>query len=200
MKNLKRILAYCLFFCGFFIVTFFHEYAGDVIAHPFLLLLAGALMFYIGWRIIRKTRVDEKKNETPGRTEFIKDLKTTGERITVKLIDCEVKENNYLENKVMDPEGNFLSMEEAEDDYDVVETLGEEFGLDRKIHKIVQVNQTVIVYKHKHGNETETFLSPILPYEKITLLFKLDIKKEATIYVHKINRKMYYFDVEFLSE
>ncbi|MFN9998232.1 MAG: hypothetical protein ACK52X_01265, partial [bacterium] len=63
----------------------------------------------------------------------------------------------------------------------------------------VQVNQAVLIFENSHNGKTEKFVSRVIPFDRVTLLFKLDNQKEISLYVDKNDRSKYYFDLEFLS-
>jgi hypothetical protein len=194
---MKRILAYILFGLGFLTLTFFRNYFGTSIPYPSLIWIIGLAMFIGGWQVLRWTPTlkSQKDNETIKR--IIDDLKTNGEKIKIDFSKCEIKENNYLEQKVIDPTGKYLSLkEEGDSDYSIVQALAPKYFRNRT--DIVQVNQSVLIYTQERQGNKEKFISSILPFEKVTLIFKLDTKKITILYVDKNDRNKYYFDMEFL--
>jgi hypothetical protein len=191
----KRIVAYLLFVLGFLITTFFRNYTGSVIPYPFLIWVIGMTFFFGGWLLIRTTPTTKEKKDNEQKAQRISALKANGEKIKIDFENCEVKENNFLEEKEKDNLGNYSSTSSPQNDYDVVDALTQR----GKKLVTVQTNQSVVVYKQIKNGKTEMFRSPVLSYERTTLLFKLDMHKETILYVDTLNRNNYYFDLEFLE-
>jgi hypothetical protein len=192
----KRILAYTLFGLGFLSITFFRNYSGVIIPYPLVFWILGLTLFWGGWALLKwapKVK-DEKKFDSV--QTIIDNLKTNGEKIKVEFSKCDIKENNYLEEKEIDSFGHYLTPEERDNDYDIVRALTPHYGTTRTEN--VQTNQSVLIFKLERNNKTETYISNILPFERVTLLFKLDSKMVTTLYVDKNDRSKYYFDLEFL--
>jgi hypothetical protein len=68
--------------------------------------------------------------------------------------------------------------------------------------EIMNVIQTVIIFRFENPitGIKERFVSRVLPKDKITLMIYLDKQKQTYLYVDKINREKYYFDLSFLNE
>ncbi|MNY24735.1 hypothetical protein D3C86_1584720 [compost metagenome] len=64
----------------------------------------------------------------------------------------------------------------------------------------VQVNQSVFIFHYDYGGQLDRFISPVLPFDRTTLLFKFGRQKETTLYIDRSNTRRYYFDLEFLFE
>jgi hypothetical protein len=124
--------------------------------------------------------------------KLIEDLKVNGEKIHVDFSQCEIKTNDYTEERSRygGPDAlTTLSIEREIEGWNAIGGRG-----DANVEQ-VDVHQNVLVFKYYN----ETFYSRIIPKEIITLRFKLDEKKETTLYVDKKNRSRYYFDLDFLQ-
>lgn len=195
----RRILAYILFGLGFLTMTFFRKYSGEVIPYPFLFYLLGIAMFVGGWLFLRFTPTTKESNIQNQIIETITDLKTNGDKIPVNLSSCEIKEHNYIEEQYKYGHSNELLTLDFERQIQAWNAIGG--GSIRNVEQ-VQIRQTVLVYSY-HNTRTgklEKFISRVIPKDKVTLSFYLDRQKQTLLYVDKINRDKYYFDLDFLSD
>ena len=128
-------------------------------------------------------------------TKLIDELKTSGEKIKVDFSKCDIKTNNYTEEQQRYGGQNELLTLDIERNIQAWNAIG---GDGDKNVKLVEVYQSVLVFKNEHNGQTETFVSRVIPKEKVTLMFKLGEKKETTLYVDRNDRSRYYFDLDFL--
>ena len=194
----RRILAYILFGLGFLTVTFFRKYSGEVIPYPFLFYLLGFSMFVGGLLFLRYTPTIKEINLQRQIAETINDLKSNGEKIHVDLIKCDIKEHNYTEEREKYGHSNELLTMDFERQIQGWNAIGG--GSMRNIEQ-VQVKQTVLIYNHQNNrsDKTEKFVSRVIPKDKVTLSFYLERQKQTELYVDKVNRNKYYFDLDFLN-
>lgn len=195
----RRILAYILFGLGFLTMTFFKRYSGEVIPYPFLFYLLGIAMFIGGLLFLRFTPTTKESNFQNQITKTIADLKINGDKIPVNLSSCEIKEHNYIEERDKYGHSNellTLDFERQIQGWDAIAG-----GSIRNVEQ-VQVKQTVLVYSYQNERtgKIEKFISRVIPKDKITLSFYLDRQKQIMLYVDKINRDKYYFDLDFLND
>ena len=116
----------------------------------------------------------------------------------VDLRNCEIREHNYRDWK--EPYGSdslLLSAGVAPGLHHLLNNL--EYGSDNP--QLSDVTQTVILFQYPNTRtgQTEKFLSPVLPKDRVTLTFYLDQQQQTTLYVDKTNRSLYYFDLDFLK-
>lgn len=195
----RRILAYILFGLGFLTITFFRKYSGEVIPYPFLFYLLGLGMFVVGLLFLRFTPTTKQLDIQKQISETISDLKANGDKIPVDLSHCEIKEHNYIEEREKYGHSNELLTLDFERQIQGWNAIGG--GSMRNVEQ-VQVIQTVLVYNYQNprNGKLETFISRVIPKDKISLSFYLDRQKQTTLYVDKINRDKYYFDLDFLND
>ena len=98
-------------------------------------------------------------------------LKQHGEKITLELDNCDIKENNYYE----DVTAKGLALIEADN------------------YKEKYIVQTVIVYYLKRNNLTEKFVSQTFPLDTITLESHI-LNNDIILYVDSFDRSKYFFD------
>lgn len=192
---IRRILAYILFGLGFLTVTFFRKYSGTIIPYPFLFWLIGLLMFWGGWLLLRRTLTNKEQQDAERIEKLIGDIKTNGEKIVVDLAKCDIKQNDYVEEREKYGTGNYVTTLDIERDIQAWDALTDSTRNTKK----VQVNQAVLIFNNNHNGKTERFVSRVIPFDRVTLLFKLDAQKETTLYVDRNDRNKYYFDLDFLS-
>jgi len=192
---IRRIIAYVFFGLGFVTVTFFRKSSvGDITA--FLFWGFGFAMFLFGWYFLRYGPSVKDSKEMKRLHKLIDDLKANGEKIRVYFSECEIKTNNYSEERERYGGPNELTTLAIEREIQAWNAIG---GHGDKNVKRVDVHQSVLVFKYENNGQTETFYSGIIPKEIITLRFKLDEKKETTLYVDRKDRSRYYFDLDFLQ-
>ena len=193
----KRLLACMLFGLGFLTVTYFRRYSGELIPYPFLFWLLGLAMFGGGLLFLRYTPSTKEISTQKQMATIINDLKENGEKMQVDLTICELKEHNYIEERQKYGHKNELVTLDIEREIQVWNALG---GGSMRNIKQVQVNQTVIIFfkPNIRSGQVEKFISGVIPKDKITLSFYLGKQKETTLYVDKVNREQYYFDLDFL--
>jgi hypothetical protein len=191
----RRISAYILFGLGFLTVTFFRKYSGTIIPYPFLFWLIGLSMFWGGWALLRWTPTIKEQQDTDRLKKLIDDIKTNGEKIKVDFSKCDIKQNNYVEEKEKYGTGSYITTLDIERDIQAWNALTDSTRNTER----VQVNQAVLIFDNSHNDKTEKFVSRVIPFDRVTLLFKLDKQKQTTLYVDKNDRSKYYFDLEFLS-
>ena len=120
-------------------------------------------------------------------------LKKNGERIIADLSKCEIKSNDYSEEKERFTSGALGTSYESD-----IQALNHLLGDEMANVKTVEIYQSVLIYKHNYMGKIKTFIGGIIPIEGSTLLFKLDNQKTAYIYVDKQDAWKYYFDLDFL--
>ena len=187
-----------LFGTGLLTVSFFRKYSGDLIPYPVLFYLLGLTMFVGAALFLRYTPKTNDLNVYNLIAERINYLKANGEKIEVDFTQCEIKENNYTEEREKYGNSNDLLTFDFERRIQLFNALGGESW--RNVEQ-VEVIQSVIVYSYqnKRDGEIERFVSRVIPKDKITLSFYLDRQKQTTLYVDKANRASYYFDLDFLN-
>ncbi|MFC4230805.1 hypothetical protein ACFOW1_02810 [Parasediminibacterium paludis] len=190
---LRRILACILFGLGLLIVTFFRKYSGQVIPYPFLFYLAGLAMFMIAALLLRNvpTRIQLTLQKQ------IADLKENGNKIRVDFSQCEIKENNYTEEQDKFETPNELFSFGYGQEIQVLD------AFTKPSHNVeqIQINQSIIFFNYQNNQtgQEEIFVSRVINKDRVTLMFHLEQQKSTTLFVDKINRKKYYFDLAFLN-
>ena len=194
----RRILASFLFGLGFLTITFFRKYSGEIIPYPFLFWLVGLVMFGCGFLFLRYTPSTEEIGIQKQLSEIINELKSNGERIAVDLSKCEIKENNYTEEREKYGHPNELLTLDIERQIQGWNAIGG--GSIRNVEQ-VHVKQSVLIYQIQNTRigKTEKFISRVIPKDKISLSFYLDKQKKTNLYIDKANRECYYFDLDFLN-
>src|SRR5690348_10417366 len=109
----RRIIAYVLFVLGFLTVTFFRKYSGQIIPYSEFFWLAGLAMFLFGWYLLRFSPTFKESKDMERLQKLIEDLKVNGEKIRVDFSQCEIKTNDYTEERPQygGPNGLTLNIE-----------------------------------------------------------------------------------------
>jgi hypothetical protein len=194
----RRIAAYILFWLGFLAYQFFGHYKGHLIPLTLVLGLTGlaALILWRGRLLLRHTLSIQESKKAEVLDQFIKDLKANGDKIRVDLNNCEVKENNYTEERLRG--GNYgdaipISEEQKMDIWTRGNTIYR--NNDRVT---VQINQTVVTGEVMRSGKPFKFRSLVLPHDRESLMFKMFAQKETTLYINPTDPDRYYLDMEFL--
>ena len=104
-------------------------------------------------------------------TEEQNNLKRQGEKITLDLDNCDIKENNYYE----DITNRGLAL------------------IDTDAYKEKYIVQTVIVYNHTRNGVTEKFVSQTFSLDTVTLESHI-LSNDIVLYVDTFDRSKYFFD------
>jgi len=193
---IKRVIAVILFIIGLLIYMFFRGYNGTLIPYSWVFYLVGIAMWITGFVLFRSSKSIKENKAIIQLKALVDELKTNGEKIVVNLDQCEIKENNYSEEKERFKSGDMLGFEPRfEGDIQFWNGLYDS-GYNTEI---VDVNQSVLIYTHQHNGVEEKFISKVIPRTKQDLNFKFYLQKNTMLYVDKNNRKRYYFDLTFLN-
>lgn len=183
---INAVKLYLLIVCGLIIWLFTDEFSGrniglaiGMVALPVFALIVAGLF---------RGLQERYKPEAEVRFVYpdIEKFKRRATKIVVPLLQCEVVTNTYQEEFLHSDDHRIQALDSLYGDGDA--------NIAR-----VQTNQSVIVYATKIAGMERTFRSPVLPFERITLLFKLDLQKETALYYLSENPDEYYFDLEFLN-
>jgi hypothetical protein len=79
-------------------------------------------------------------------------------------------------------------------------TYGQSIPVDLNKCDVIENSKTesILVYKYSADNKTETFSTRPLPFDKSSLLSKIQSKKQTYVYVDNKDRSKYYFDIDFI--
>jgi hypothetical protein len=192
----RKIIAYILFVLGAIIVLFFRHYRGNLIPFEYSIIyyLIGTGMWLGGYFLLRSKENGKNTKQAIELRKLVDEIKITGEKIVVNLEECEIKENSYTEevdkyrNETMTTPSIIGDIQFWDGLYD-----------SRYNSKMVDVNQSVLIFKYLHNGVEEKFISKIIPRTKEDLKFKLYFQKNTLLYVDRNNRKRFYFDLSFLN-
>ncbi len=159
-----------------------------------LFWLAGVAMWTAGFFLLRNSLTFKQQAELNKLKETINSLKEDGEKIVVDLSQVEIKENNYSEEQDIYKSDLGQLRPGVFDQIEMFNALSDE----TKNTKIVEVKQSVIIFPYSNNGVNEKFISSVIPKDRETLLFKFFAQKTTTLYVDRNNRKLYYFDLDFL--
>ena len=150
-------------------------------------LVGGGIMAGIGFYSLKFLSKKEEDNAFAEFDEWRKALKDSGTTIDVDFSQCELKSNQYREEV---DQGFTLASK-----YMALDVMA---GRDNREYQ--NVDQSVIVFETDYKGERVTFYSPLINKEKMTLEFLLADKKSTKVYVDRLNKENYYFDLEFIWE
>ncbi len=193
---LNRITAYTLFVLGLLTMLFFRHYTGDIIPYPWVFLLAGILMLIIGYALLRNSPEPKEAAARKVLRQTIADLKENGQQLAVDLTTCEIRSRDYIETKELYNEAGGIA--QLVTPWPI---LGVMYLVDRSDRGgTEEVHQSVFIclVDNPRTGQTERYISPIIPKDKISLSFYLETQKTTTLYIDKADRARYYFDLDFL--
>ncbi|GGA91179.1 hypothetical protein [Puia dinghuensis] len=191
---LKRIAAYCLIvlglttvIIGFITFLFFRHYSGKLIPYPWAFILLGIGMLPAGYLLMGYAVSVTNKADLRKLQQRIEDLKANGEKIPVDLNSCDIRGHDYSEQVSSDdPDYPFHYLHHYHINEEPITR---------------EIPQSIIIFPYSNSRTglTEKFYSPVIPKDQLTLSFYLDRQKQTTLYVDRTNRKLYYFDLDFLK-
>ncbi|HYV93510.1 MAG TPA: hypothetical protein VE978_17180 [Chitinophagales bacterium] len=182
---MKRTLAYILFSIG--LLSYFVRlgYHSSFYLLPEISFAISTICILIALRLFATSRSTKEIRSANRYKEIIQVLKETGEKIKVDFSQCEVKSNDYSEERERyGPRTQYWNAMAG----DAIRNT-----------EVVDVNQSVLIFKNNANGKEETFVSPVIYKDEITIKFLLSEKKETTLYIDKNDRSRYYFDLEFLQ-
>lgn len=149
-------------------------------------LIIGGVMALAGFYFLQTINKKEENQMEFQFNQWRNKLKSSGIVLDADFDKCEIKSNKYREEVVKDgysPTDKYMAM-------DVF------VGRDNKEYN--NVDQSVIVFETELSGEKRKFISPVINKEKTTLQFLLMDKKSTKIYIDRMNKDNYYFDLEFI--
>ena len=186
----KRIIAYIIILLGLLAFEFFRHYNGQVIPYTFGFGLLGLALFLIGGWWLRNTPTIKQSKEALAAKQFTDDLKANGDKISIDLGNCEVKENKYSEERLRG--GNYGEGTPIGEEQNL-DLLTKSGGIYRNNDRIVvQINQTVVTGEVMRYGKPFKFQSQVLRHDRETLLFKMFAQKETSLYIDRNNPERYY--------
>jgi hypothetical protein len=192
---IRTIISLLMIMIGAIVMIAFNQYKGTAIPYPLLFFLLGMIMTLSGlWILFRVDALFERVKHESRLRQTIRHLEQHGEKIVFDPSACEIKENSYSEERDIYSEDEVI-LSEAKRNIMALDALTDE----SRNTKRVQVNHSVLVHRHIHNGKEEVFYSPLIPKDRITLMFLLENKKEGCIYVDRNDRRVYYFDLRFLD-
>lgn len=153
-----------------------------------ILLLAGLLIVFcvVRFRNRKATKSKTARKNSKQQQEALDEFKRRAEKIRVPLRECEVISNSHTEEMLRSHNYRVQALDSLYDDGS------------SNIRK-VNITQSRILFEAKNGTEEITYASPVIGMDRTTLLLKLDLQNETTLYVDRSDAGKFYFDLEFLK-
>ncbi|MDA3615062.1 hypothetical protein [Polluticaenibacter yanchengensis] len=196
----KRILGGILMFAGFIMYFFFKHYKGDIIPYPILFFVLSIIIFLLGFLLLAVSLYSADRKLENDVFSQIDDLKRNGERLIIDANTCKIISNNYREVINEDNKSDYQLFEMGQTK--LMQGLGSLAGGKYSEEETAAIYQSCIVirYDNLKTGEQETFVSPPISKDAITLSFYLERQKEINVYVDKTYRTAFYIDLQFLEE
>jgi len=189
---IRRIFAWTILISGFPIYLFFRNYKGELIPYPLFFEIIGLILVIVGFILVRKTKSFKALKQKEKAEQIKANLISNGNKIEVKLEDCEIKEDRYFQDQDLSKDySDFELMNFYEYIY-----LYENLKPNRGGREIVQ---SVVIYKTTYNGKDVKFFSLILPFDRVKLLFEFDKHRKTNIYIDSNNSDLYYFDLGFIK-
>ncbi|NOU59614.1 hypothetical protein [Marinifilum caeruleilacunae] len=183
---MKRIVGIILIVVGVLLYLFFRNYDGNFLPYPTLWFFIGIILAIIGFKLFVTSKSKTEKEIEESYQSEIKRLKENGDKISVEFKDCEIVSSNY---HVELPKSSNYRVQAWDSLYD-----------NGKSAENIEINQSRIIYKNENSEDNNVFISPLINKDEITLSFRLSNYKSTVIYVDKLDKDLYYFDLELLDE
>ena len=183
MQKIKYSLGIIIAVIGCILLIFFQSYKGTIIPYPILIFIISFI--FIGLAIIVKSLTSPSWEKQQQRE--LEYFKQHADKLLVDLSKCSIKKNSYTET-VENSKPSRVAM------YDAI------YDNDRE-PETQTVNQSVICFDWEKNGKTQTFYSPIIYMDSVTLHFLLLKQKFTYLYISRNEEELnYYFDLDFLDK
>jgi len=185
MQKIKFSLGIIIAVIGCVLFVFFQNYEGTIIPYPILILVVSLIFIFIGLAIIVKSLTSPSWGKQQQRE--LEYFKQHADKLLVDLSKCSIKKSNYTEI-IESPKPYQVAM------YDAI------YDNNRDI-ETQTINQSVICFDWEKNGKTQTFYSPVIYMDSVTLHFLLLKQKFTYLYVSRNEEETHcYFDLDFLDE
>lgn len=158
----------------------------------YLFTVAWAILYLVlAWLFKRSAKIAEQRRITM-QAQKLEELKRNAEVIDVDLSKCIIKSNNYTEEIDGVQLGFTSSFNNA-----LANTNVPPYA-EQNVAKLAR-QRSVVVYEHMRNGIKETFISPVLTIDKVSLLFLFDAQKFTKLYIDNRDRRNYHLDLTFLE-
>lgn len=184
----KKLLGIPFMIIGGMVFLFFlYNLQNAHIPRAGLYAAAGAVLFIAGTLLIDPHPYFKYRRQRAAARNAFNDLLANGEKITVDLRGCVITAHQYSE--------------EIETGTNRSRALDAAIGQAHRNIRPVEIRQSFFsfFYFNPGLNQTETFKSPVIYKDNITLEFLLHHQQTTYLYVNKSDRTQYYFDLDFLE-
>jgi hypothetical protein len=154
----------------------------------FLLAFLTALFFVILARVVRSRMTGEPfAPEDPAKIRReLEEFKSIARKVNVPLQDCKVLSNSFVQDELKSHNWRIQALDSLSGD-----------GMSNV--RQVNVQQSQLVYRIPEGQVNYDYASSVIYMERTTLLMKIEMQKETTLFIDGNDRSKYYFDLEFLE-
>jgi hypothetical protein len=175
-----KVLGYLLVGIGLLGVVYITNYKGSYIELKglWLVLSLGPILlgsYFLTRQGLKTSFATQEHSLAPN----LHHLKETGHRVKLSLENCEVKTRSF-------------QVESFKEDSSIA-------GLDalydqNRNYQLKEVTKTYLVYKRKHDGQLQTFVSPPISQDAVSIKMYLD-EKGINLYIDNANHELYYFDL-----
>lgn len=190
-EALQKTAAYFLIIIGTVIVSFFEYYQSDVIPYPYVWLVLGGILFILGVILFALPKVKKIRNANHAHTQFANELRQSGESISVDFAHCKILSAKSVKAA---PEHDDYAVLIAGRSLNVASYL-----LDDGRPQGSTIEHSVFIFERERNGKIEKFVSPVITKDPVTLEFLLISQKQTRLYIDRLNRERYWFDLSFLE-
>lgn len=176
---LKRFTGYLLATTGFTGFVFFINYNGSAIPYAILWLIISIAAGLAGLGLIYFTKSTKLSQQEEYNKQRLDRLKRSGERILLTVDNCEIRENNYHEEVIIESSSRMQAIDAL---YDPNRNYRQEY-----------IEQSAIVYYYKTGDKKLRMTSQSFPFTANTLRNHVE-KQTVALYVSRFDKNDYAFD------
>lgn len=177
----------CMIIGGMIFLFFLYNLQNIHIPRAGLYTTAGAVIFIAGTLLIDPHPYFKYRRQRAAALKAFNNLLANGEKITVDLRECIITAHQYYE--------------EFETGTNRSRALDAAIGEAHRNIRSAEIRQSFFSFSYFNPslNQTETFKSPVIYKDKITLEFLLHHQQTTLLYVSRSDRSLYYFDLDFLE-
>lgn len=172
---------------GMVFLFFLYNLENAHISKAALYCTAGAIVFIAGTLLKEPHPYFKYRRQKAAARNALNDLLINGEKIPVDLKKCVITSHKYYE--------------EFETGTNRSRAIDAAIGEAHRNIRSVEIRQSVFSFSYLNPrlNQTETFKSPVIYKDEITLEFLLHHQQTTFLYVSRSDRSLYYFDLDFLG-
>jgi hypothetical protein len=178
---LMKITGYVIIALSLIGIVYFRNYAGHSICFPTFWYALCIIFCLLGYFLSNNSMTRKQKKDSNNILQQQEKLKINGEKVMLDINFCNFKSNNF-EEEIKSKDDLGVQM------YDALYNSNQNYKTD-------EVNQTVIIYDYKIGDQIKKIVSQVFPIDVITLKSYV-MNNDIILYIDRYDKSKYFFDLK----